>query len=97
MNVSQTYFFWFKMKSYFMQPGQLVATLINFVVILHYVEGIKSCIASVISLSILVGLAILWFILENFIIKRYTEDIFTAYITLMIGNAGIFEVNKKPS
>lgn len=66
-----------------------IATSINFAVVLAYVLETSTFTASIVSLSILGVLAIAWFVVENFITRKYTEYTFTAYIVLIIGLTGI--------
>ena len=66
-----------------------IATLINTAVVFAYYIGTTTKVASLISLSLLGVLAITWFILENFVIQKYVEYTFSAYITLIIGLTGI--------
>ena len=66
-----------------------IATLINTAVVFAYYIGTTTKVASLVSLSLLGVLAITWFILENFVIQKYVEYTFTAYITLIIGLTGI--------
>lgn len=67
-----------------------VATAINLAVVLSYGTGLCSTrIASLVSLSIIGVLAILWFIVENSVLLEYTPYTFTVYVTLIIANLGI--------
>ena len=66
-----------------------IATLINTAVVFAYYIGTSTKIASLISLSLLGFLAITWFMLENFVIQKYAEYTFSAYVTLIIGLTGI--------
>ena len=66
-----------------------IATLINTAVVFAYYIGTSTKVASLISLSLLGVLAVTWFMLENFVIQKYAEYTFSAYITLIIGLTGI--------
>ena len=66
-----------------------IATLINTAVVFAYYIGTSTKVASLISLSLLGFLAITWFMLENFVIQKYAEYTFSAYVTLIIGLTGI--------
>jgi len=72
-----------------------VATLINLAGVAAYRGNATTLSASIISLSLLTVLAITWFILESFVFINYTEYTFTAYITLIIANTGVFAANNK--
>lgn len=67
-----------------------VATLINFAIVLSYYMGLTTKKASIISLTILGGLASAWFFYENFTDFKYPICSFTPYIVLMIASAGIW-------
>lgn len=66
-----------------------IATLLNLAIVLRYEGHLSSSTASIISLSLLGVLVIFWFILENFIISKFTEYTFTVYIVLTAALSGI--------
>lgn len=72
-----------------------VASLINVAVAMAYVGDVSVHTAGLVSLSILAVLALVWFVLESFVISEYTEYTFTVYITLIIANSGIYAANNK--
>jgi len=72
-----------------------VATLINVAVVIAYRGGASTLTASIISISVLAALAVAWFFLESFAFKGYTDYTFTAYITLIIANSGVYAANNK--
>lgn len=76
-----------------------IATLINLAVVLAYYVDVSTRVASIISLVFLAVLAITWFLLENVLLKKFTQYTFSAYIVLVIGLSGvvangIFETDK---
>ena len=73
-----------------------VATLINVAVVIAYRGNASTLTASIISISLLAVLAIVWFLLENFAFHGYTDYTFSAYITLIIANTGVYAANNKP-
>lgn len=70
-----------------------VATLINLASVAAYRGNATTLTASITSLSLLAVVAITWFILESFVFINYTQYTFTAYITLIIANTGVFAAN----
>ena len=44
-----------------------------------------------IALSFLISIVIGWFVLENFIIERYTRFLFLEYIVLIIASSGLLK------
>ena len=74
-----------------------VATLINVAIVLAYKVGIATKTASLISLSILGILVVSWFILENFVLKEYTQYTLSAYISLIYALTGVFVNNADKS
>jgi len=71
-----------------------VATLINVAVVAAYRGNASTLTASIVSISLLAALAIVWFLLESFVFQGYTDYTFSAYITLIIANAGVYAANK---
>eukprot|EP00111_Clytia_hemisphaerica_P004578 TCONS_00013138-protein len=72
-----------------------VASLINVAVVAAYRGNASTLTASIISISLLAALAIVWFLLENFAFQKYTEYTFSSYITLIIANIGVYAANNK--
>lgn len=72
-----------------------VASLINVAVVVAYRGSASTLTASLISISILAALAVVWFLLESFAFQGYTDYTFSAYITLIIANTGVYAANKK--
>ena len=66
------------------------ATLLNMAIVLAYNLNLTTVTASLLSLSLLGVIAVIWFILENFVLRVYTEYTFSAYIALIYALSGIF-------
>ncbi|XP_067233552.1 uncharacterized protein si:ch211-161h7.5 [Chanodichthys erythropterus] len=65
-----------------------IATLINFTVVLRYDAGMTQSDAATVSLSILLGEAISWFILENFVFEKHLRYILTVYPVVIVALSG---------
>ncbi|XP_067291538.1 uncharacterized protein si:ch211-161h7.5 [Pseudorasbora parva] len=66
-----------------------IATLINFTIVLRYDAGMTQSDAATVSLSILLGEAISWFIVKNFVFEknlRYILTVFPVVIVALSGN-----------
>ena len=72
-----------------------VATLINVAVVIAYRGNASTLTASIVSISLLAVLAVVWFLLESFAFQGYTDYTFSAYITLIIANTGAYAANNK--
>ncbi|XP_077100763.1 uncharacterized protein LOC143751869 [Siphateles boraxobius] len=65
-----------------------IATLINFTVVLRYDAGMTQSDAATVSLSILLGEAIAWFIVENFVFEKHLRYILTVYPVVIVALSG---------
>lgn len=74
-----------------------VATLINTAVVFAYELEATTEKSSLIALSFLGILSIIWFVLENFVLCRFTGYTFTPYIALIYALSGIFAARGKPN
>lgn len=72
-----------------------VATLINVAVVMAYRGSASTLTASIISISLLAVMAVVWFLLESFAFQGYTDYTFSAYLTLIIANIGVYSANNK--
>ncbi|XP_051971065.1 uncharacterized protein si:ch211-161h7.5 [Xyrauchen texanus] len=66
-----------------------IATLINFTIVLNYDAGMTRSDAGTVSLSILLGEVVAWFIVENIVFEKHLRYILTVYpvvIVALIGN-----------
>ncbi|XP_043082827.1 uncharacterized protein si:ch211-161h7.5 [Puntigrus tetrazona] len=65
-----------------------IATLINFTVVLRYDAGMTQSDAATVSLSILLGEAISWFIVESFVFEKHLRYILTVYPVVIVALSG---------
>jgi len=66
-----------------------VATLINTAVVFAYELGASTETASLIALSFLGVLLLIWFVVENFVLEKYTKYTCTEYVALIYALSGI--------
>lgn len=67
-----------------------VASSIGFAIVLSYFMGVPTNIASIVGLSIVAIIAILWFVVENSVLWDYTPCGLSVYLVLMIASFGIY-------
>jgi len=67
-----------------------IATHINFNIVLVFQLNVAQQTASIIALSLLGFLLLVWFIVENFVLTNAAQYTFSAYIVLIIGVNGVF-------
>lgn len=67
----------------------MIATLLNFAVVLVYYVKLSQKVSSLITLSILGILTVVWFVLESTVLSQYAAYSFSVYTVLMIGLCGI--------
>ncbi|XP_016296644.1 uncharacterized protein LOC107654190 [Sinocyclocheilus anshuiensis] len=74
-----------------------IATLINFTVVLRYDAGMTQSdpVMISLSLSILLGEAISWFIVENFVFEKHLRYILTVYPVVIVALSGNMTKNFK--
>ncbi|TRY91978.1 hypothetical protein DNTS_014577 [Danionella cerebrum] len=65
-----------------------IATLINFTIVLSYEAGMTQSDAATVSLSFLLGEAIAWFILENFVFEKHLRYVLTVYPVVIVALSG---------
>ncbi|XP_056307091.1 uncharacterized protein si:ch211-161h7.5 [Danio aesculapii] len=65
-----------------------IATLINFTIVLRYEAGMTDSDAATVSLSVLLGEAIAWFIVETFVFEKHLRYILTVYPVVIVALSG---------
>lgn len=65
-----------------------IATLLNFTIVLSYNAGMNKSDAATVALSILLGEAVGWFIVENFIFEKHLRYILTIYPVVIVALSG---------
>ncbi|XP_057178210.1 uncharacterized protein si:ch211-161h7.5 isoform X2 [Triplophysa rosa] len=65
-----------------------IATLLNFTIVLSYNAGMSKSDAATVSLSILLGEVIAWFIVENFVFEKHLRYILTVYPVVIVALSG---------
>lgn len=70
-----------------------VASLLNLVIVLLYVDAVKASTCAWIALSILCAVELLVFILEVFVFDKYVRYVIAHYVTLIVALAGILAKN----
>lgn len=72
-----------------------IACLINFAHALHYSAGMAMETVCLISLSALVILATIWFVLENFFFDNFVRFVITPYLVIIWGTYGIMKAQSE--
>lgn len=70
-----------------------VATCLNLTIVIQYDLGANGSKAATGALCVLLLLIIGWFVLENFVLEKYTRFVFTEYIVLIVALSGILKKN----
>ncbi|KAA0704748.1 hypothetical protein E1301_Tti000937 [Triplophysa tibetana] len=65
-----------------------IATLLNFTIVLNYNAGMNKSDAATLSLSILLGEVVAWFIVENFVFEKHLRYILTIYPVVIVALSG---------
>jgi len=73
-----------------------IATLLNFSIMLSYRAGVDQSTSSTVSLCILAVEIVAWFILDVFVIEKYTRYLFSPYIVVNFALAGSLAKNFTP-
>ncbi|CAH1777438.1 unnamed protein product, partial [Owenia fusiformis] len=73
-----------------------IATLLNFATTLVFWANVSNAMASTISLAILAGELLLWAILDNFVLDKFTRYLITPYIVVVFALVGVIVKNWNP-
>ena len=74
-----------------------IATLLNLSIAMHYRGGVDSQDSVTVLFCVLAVEVIGWFVLDVFVIDRYTQYIFTPYVVVIIALFGSLDKNWKPN
>lgn len=70
-----------------------IATCLNLTICLQYDLDVDGTKAATGSLCVLLIIIIAWFVLENFVLEKFTRFTFVEYIVLIVGLSGILKKN----